>query len=273
MPERLPKPSATVDSLMRSSATVTFSWGFIARTLLKAPTLLPFVMIAPALFTINGGVFSNGVADTLGTSSEILLILTLVVTPVITLTGWRWVAPMRQWYGIVFGLSAITDAAIASLTTTDFAGGPVGRLTGHTFLLVGLIMVTILVPLTVTANRRCQKLLGKYWKLTQRATYVVWGLLIVHLTLLEGFGYKHADGFGILHQRMYQLVAVSIPLVLLRIPDVRRWATDMRKDGRSLEMWLVLTPVIALGLVAFFFIEHEFFFKGIGLFELNPPND
>lgn len=266
----------TLDLRLKTQRTAHFTIGGIARSALRIATLLPFIMILPALVTLNGGAFSAGVADVLGTSSELLLIMCLAVTPLITMTGWRWIAPMRQWYGIVFGISAITDASIAAVTTTDFAGGPVGRLSGHTFLLVGLTMVTILVPLTLTANRRSQKLLGKYWKMLQRATYVVWGLLVVHLALLSGLlpgEGQTGDGFAVFHQRLYQIVAVSIPLLTLRIPAVRKWAIGMRKEGRAIEMWLVLLPLIIIGIIAFLFIEHEFFFKGIALLEQTPVND
>lgn len=269
MPEWLSKPGA-VDKWMKGKTTLSVSRGFIARLILKVLTFLPFIMIAPALFTGNGPVFNLGVADVLGTASEMLLIMCLAVTPLITLTGWRWIAPMRQWYGIMFGLSAVTDATIASITTTDFAGGPLARVTEHSFLLIGLTMVIILIPLILTANKKSQKLLGKYWKLTQRATYIVWALLLVHLTLLEGFGIPSGDGLAVLHQRLYQIVAVSVPLVLLRIPKVKKWAVSKRSSGGA---WAVLAPVLLVGLVFFLFIGHEFWFKGIGLLELNPPTD
>jgi hypothetical protein len=55
------------------------------------------------------------------------------------LTRWRWIFPLRRWYGIMMAFSTIGDAAIAAVTT-DFAGGLFGRLAGHSFLLVGLLM-------------------------------------------------------------------------------------------------------------------------------------
>jgi DMSO/TMAO reductase YedYZ heme-binding membrane subunit len=251
------------------------SYDVIVRTILRIPTFMPFLFVAPAVLIGAGSTLSTGEADTLGTGSEILLILCLLVTPVITLTGWRWLAPMRKWYGIMFGLSATLDGLLAVITTTDFAGGPVGRVTGHIFLFIGLLMVTILLPILITSNKRSQKWLGKYWKWLQRGTYVVWALLLLHLALLFGFGpgTNPPDGMPVFHQRLYQLSAVSIFLVIMRVPAVKRWATGMRAEGRSKEMWLVLAPVIAVFLVGYFFIEHEFLFKGIGMFELNPPDD
>src|ERR1700691_2862509 len=164
-------PRSAVDTKMGQPIGIT--WQKLVLTLLKIPTFLPFLFIAPALFTGNGNDLSAAIADVGGTGAEILLILTLLVTPVITLTGWRWLVPMRRWYGIMFALTAFADASIASATTL-FSGSAPGRLTGHTFLLVGFFMVLLLIPLVLTANNYAQRQLGKYWRTLQRLTYVVW---------------------------------------------------------------------------------------------------
>jgi DMSO/TMAO reductase YedYZ heme-binding membrane subunit len=217
------------------------------------------------------------VADVLGTGSEILLLLCLLVTPLSLLTRQRWFIPMRRWYGVMLALSAATDATIASITTS-FSGGVLGRIAGHSFLLTGLVMVALLLPLAVIANAYAQRVLGRYWKILQRATYVIWGLLWVHLALLEGLGFEHADsgkgdGLGLFHQRMYQLSAVSLFLLAPRIPPVRRWITGRQNAGKAWQAWLALSPLIALALVGYAFIEHEFFFKGYDLFRQVPSNN
>src|SRR5262249_24368017 len=79
----------------------------------------------------------------------------------------QWIAPLRRWYGIWFAIIGISDATTAAITT-DFAGGVFGRLAGHTFLLAGLLIITLAVPLLATANTPAQRKLGKYWKKLQR---------------------------------------------------------------------------------------------------------
>lgn len=148
----------------------------VALVILGVPAVLPLLFVAPAALTGNGPVLSTGEADTLGTGSEILLITTLLISPMVTLTRQRWFVPLRRWYGIMFGFSALADAILASITA-DFAGGPIGRVAGHTFLLVGLVMVMLLIPLLLTANTRAQYWLGRYWKVLHRLMYVVWALL------------------------------------------------------------------------------------------------
>jgi sulfoxide reductase heme-binding subunit YedZ len=232
--------------------------------LLRLPALVGLFFIAPPVFTANSHVLDVIEADVLGTAGEICLIMTLAVTPVITVTRFRWIAPLRRWYGIMFAITALTDATLASITT-GFAGGVFGRLAGHTFLLVGLFMVLLTLPLLATANTPAQRWLGKYWKQLQRMTYVIWGLLILHLALLESLGIDGAEGDGdaFFHQKLYQLVACSIPLFVLRLPPVTRWIAKEQKAGNQARVYWVISPLIALFVLGFVFMWNEEIFKGM----------
>jgi DMSO/TMAO reductase YedYZ heme-binding membrane subunit len=263
------------------SENLEFSAGSIRKQslalfLLRLPALLPLIFVSRGWFTLNAkDVLTNGEADVLGTGGEICLFITLSVTPVITLTGWRWIAPLRRWYGIMFAVTAIADATTASITT-GFAGGVFGRLAGHTFLVAGLLIVLLALPLLATANTPAQRMLGKYWKPLQRVTYVLWGLLVVHLLLLDGFttfGSADGDGDPVFHQRFYQAVAISIPLLVLRLPPVRRWVTRQRASGRGWLVWLTVTPLAVLYVLGFTFIINEEIFTGTLLFTLHTPAD
>ena len=163
------------------------------------------------------------------------LYIALSITPLITLTGAQWIAPLRRWYGIWFAIIGIADTTTAAITT-DFAGGVFGRLAGHTFLLTGFFIITLALPVLATANTPAQRKLGKYWKRLQRMTYVIWFFAVVHLLLLDGFtpfGAADGDGMPVFHQRFYQALAVSIPLIILRLPPVRRWVVEQRRRAGS----------------------------------------
>ena len=85
------------------------------------------------------------------------------------------------------------------------------------------------LPVLATANTPSQRKLGKYWKKLQRMTYVIWFFAVMHLLLLDGFrpfGAADGDGIPVFHQRFYWAVAISLPLIVLRLPPVRRWVTD-----------------------------------------------
>lgn len=243
----------------------------IALWILRVPAFLGMILIARAVFTGNGPVLDADEADVLGTSSEINLIITLLITPMITLTGQHWFQPLRRWYGVMFGLMALTDATNAAISTS-FAGGVFGRLAGHSFLLVGLFMVCLLIPLIATGNSWAQRKLGRYWKPLQKLTYVIWGLLWLHLALLEGLGFQTGtngsgncppcDGIPIMHQRLYQLTEVSLFLLVLRLPPVKRWIAAQQKAGQQWLVYVAIAPLFLLFMLGFTFIVNEEIFKG-----------
>ena len=249
----------------------------IALWALRAPAFLPLIFMSPAIITASTSTMNIAVADVLGTGAEALLLLTLLITPVVTVTRQHWFVPLRRWYGVMFAVTAICDATIASLTTA-FAGGFFGRLAGHTFLLVGFTMVLLVIPLLATANDRAQRWLGRYWKPLQRMTYVIWALLFIHLALLFGFGIGAGeqgdhDGDPLFHMRLFQLTACSVPLLVLRLPPVRRWASAQQKAGRGWLVSLVCVPLALLFLLGFVFIVNEEIFKGTAAFSLHPDTD
>jgi DMSO/TMAO reductase YedYZ heme-binding membrane subunit len=269
-------PRTAVDTWMDQD--LTFTAGSIrkqslALLILRLPAFLPLFFISRGVITQDSPTLSGAEADVLGTGSEACLLLALTVTPLITVTRQRWITPLRRWYGIMFAVTAITDATLAAITT-DFAGGVFGRLAGHSFLFVGLTMVLLTVPLLATANNPAQRALGRYWKPLQRMTYAIWGLLAVHLALLEGFGIPHGDdGDPIFHQRLYQMLACSVPLVILRLPPVRHWIVRQQKAGRQRLVYLAVLPLALLFVLGFAFIVNEEIFKGVGAFALHAVGD
>jgi hypothetical protein len=97
-------------------------------------------------------------------------------------------------------------------------------------------------------------------------TYVLWGLVILHLLLLDGplpFQNNGLDGDPVFHQRFYQVVAISIPLFVLRLPPVRKWVIEQRTAGRAWLAWLVMSPLWAFFLIAVIFMINEEFYTGL----------
>lgn len=245
----------------------------LALFLLRLPAFVPLIFIARGWLSLNTrNVLTNTEADVLGTGGEICFFVAVSITPLITLTGARWIAPLRRWYGIMFAVIGIADSVTAAITG-DFAGGVIGRLAGHTFLLAGFLVILLALPLLATANTPAQRMLGKYWKRLQRMTYVIWGFIVIHLLLLDGFtpfGAADGDGDPVFHQRFYQAVAISIPLVVLRLPPVRRWIAAQRAADRYRRLWLVMAPLAALYIVGFIFIVNEEIFTGTKVITLHP---
>ena len=266
----------SVDAWMAQKSTTLprFKRRSIALFFLRLPAFVPWLFILRGWLSLNvKDVLTLSEADVLGTGGEAAFLIAVSITPLITLTGARWYAPLRRWYGIFFALIGISDAATASITTS-FSGGVFGRLAGHTFLVTGFLIVLIAVPILLTANTPAQRKLGTYWKKLQKLTYLLWGMIALHLALLDGlhpFDGPQGDGDPVFHQRFYQILAISLPLVLLRLPPVKRWATEKRAAGQQWKVWCAFAPMVALYLLAFAFIINEEIFTGLQVLTLNPP--
>ena len=276
-----PRAAAKARKATWRTESLTFSAGSIRKQsliliLLRLPAFVPLLFMLRGWFSLNqDDVLTLTEADVLGTGGEICFFIAITITPLITLTGQQWIAPLRRWYGIMFAVIGIADATTAAITT-EFAGGVLGRLAGHTFLLTGLFIVLMAIPLLATANTPAQRKLGRYWKTLQRTTYVIWGMIVLHLLLLDGFGtFGSADGDGdpIMHQRFYQAVAISIPLLVLRLPPVRRWVTTKRAEGRAWQVWVTLAPLITLFVLGMFYIINEEIFTGTKILTMRPEAD
>jgi DMSO/TMAO reductase YedYZ heme-binding membrane subunit len=257
-------------------SAITIRKRSIALFLMRLPVFVPIIFISRAWILANPkGTLTNTEADVLGTGGVFCLYIALSISPLITLTGAQWIAPLRRWYGIWFAIIGIADTTTAAITT-DFAGGVFGRLAGHTFLLTGFFIITLALPVLATANTPAQRKLGKYWKKLQRMTYVIWFFAVVHLLLLDGFkpfGAADGDGMPIFHQRFYQALAVSIPLIILRLPPVRRWIVERRAEGRQWLVWLAVAPLAVFYITSMAFIVNEEIFTGTMAITLNPPAD
>lgn len=232
--------------------------------LLGLPALFPIICLIPDIIRANGSDLDSSLADVTGTGAELCLFITLMISPLILVTGNRWFQPLRKWYGIMTAIIAITDAIIASIVTVEFGSAPLGRLSDHIFLLAGLTMVIILTVVMVTSNNFSMKVLGKYWPKVQKLTYVVWFILGVHLALLFNLG-PHSSG-PIDHQRFYLYLACSIPLIIYRLPVVRKSILKLRRLGYQKFIYIMSIPWIAMFVVPMSFIINEEVYKGVNLF-------
>src|SRR5215510_8320187 len=257
-------------------SAITIKKRSLALFFLRLPVFVPFIfMVRPWLQLNPKDTLTLVEADVLGSAGIFCLFVALSITPLITLTGAQWIAPLRRWYGIWFAVIGLADTTTAAITT-DFAGGPLGRLAGHTFLLTGFFIITLALPVLATANTPAQRKLGRYWKRLQRMTYVIWFFAVMHLLLLDGFkpfGGSNGDGDPIFHQRFYQALAISIPLIILRLPLVRRWVTEQRAQGRQWMVYLTFATLAVFYFTAMAFIINEEIFTGTMAFTLHPPAD
>ena len=268
----------TVDSWMDQQSTFLprIKRRKIALFLLRLPAIIPLIFTLRGWLSLNEKLsLTNTEADVLGTGGEYCFLLAVTITPLITVTGQRWFTPLRRWYGIMFAVIGLSDSITASITGA-FSGGPIGRVAGHSFLLAGFLVILLALPVLATANTPMQRALGRHWKRVQRVTYIIWGMIIIHLALLDGlspFDGPQGDGDPVFHQRLYQIVAISLPLVILRLPPVRRWVTEQRAAGQQWKVWAAFAPLAALYIFAFAFLINEEIFTGTKIITMTPPSN
>jgi DMSO/TMAO reductase YedYZ heme-binding membrane subunit len=230
--------------------------------LLGIPALFPLLCIYPDIVFRRAADLNIGASDTLGTGAELTLLIALFISPLILVTGKRWLFPLRKWYGIMTGVIAVVAGIVSPILSLRF--GPDWMITGNLALATGYILVVLLIPLLAISNKWSAKKLGKYWpKVQSRLTYAVWFLLGFHLVVLFGLS-PHANG-PILHQRVYLYVLCSLALLFFRIPAIKKAITHLRKARYDTAIYIMSIPWIALFVVPFSFIVNEEVFKGVAI--------
>ena len=147
---------------------------------------VPLAVLIGEYFTNNLGI--DPVREILfhtGTTALVLLVLSLAVTPVTIIFGWKQVIPLRR----PLGLYAFMYVSLHLLTFVwlDYAFDLSFILDGiveQPFVLVGTVAFLLLVPLAITSTKGWQKRLGKRWKMLHKLSYLIIVLALIHFIWL-----------------------------------------------------------------------------------------
>lgn len=120
-----------------------------------------------------------------GTTSLVLLVLALAVTPVNTVFGWKQVVRLRR----PLGLYAFFYVCLHLLTFVwlDYALDITFLIQGiveQRYVLVGFAAFLLLIPLAVTSTKGWQRRLGKRWKMLHKLNYLIIILALIHFIWL-----------------------------------------------------------------------------------------
>jgi drug/metabolite transporter (DMT)-like permease len=85
------------------------------------------------------------------------------------------------------------------------------------------------------------------------------------------FASPEGDGDPVFRQSFYQSVAISLPLVLLRLPPVKRWVTGKRADGQQWKVWLLVAVIGVPYVAGMICIISEEIFTGMTCLTMHPP--
>jgi methionine sulfoxide reductase heme-binding subunit len=256
-----PRPPKASDTRTRHRPPLV--WVF--RAFLVAPFVFMGPEIALAIVGHPTGVTDLRIsdADVMGNAALLAFVMMMWVTPIHTMTGWKWHECLRRDYGLGMAAAAFTDLTLAIIVTgKEFHGSLLTRIAGHSFLLAGTFSVALLIPLALTANQRAQRWLGPHWKTLHRLVYVLWVTILIHLAFLFAF-----------RTLFIAALEMSAPLLIMRLPPVRKWwMTSRRQHSRLALRWayaVALWTVFGFGYVT---VMHEYINVGVGAILLHPPS-
>lgn len=205
--------------------TLKRKWLVIAFNLVILMLFLPFVLplLNPnsAIYLFDGsfvGSSSNIIASPnfrmVGRWSIRLLIVSLAISPLVYLFGWRRLVPLRKWAGL--WAFAFAGVHILYFLADYFRM----KIWGQVFTYVGLVAFIILTALAITSHKRAMKLLGRNWKRLHRLVYIAGVLVVLHA--INGIlAWQKLPDFNIALTEMQLYGLIAGILLLLRIPQVR----------------------------------------------------
>lgn len=160
-----------------------------------------------------------------------LLLLSLAVTPVNLLTGWRGVTVLRKSLGL-------WAFAYATLHLLVFVGLDYGfnlrfilldGLPSKPYILAGLAALLILLPLAITSTRGWMRRLGRAWKRLHRLVYAAGILAVIHYIWVAKTPYGSPTLYAVI---LAVLLLVRVPVVRTRLARLRRPKSPQRLASR-----------------------------------------
>lgn len=158
--------------------------------------------------------------DRTGSTAIILLLLSLAVTPVQTITGWRQVSTIRRALGLyAFGYGLLHMLVFVGLDygfSLEFI--LLDGLPTKPYILVGLAALLLMLPLALTSTKAAMKRLGRNWKKLHRLAYAAGILAVVHFIWVKKLPFGEPT--------IYAFILAL--LLVARIPAVRAWLAKLR---------------------------------------------
>jgi len=156
----------------------------------------------------------------LGRAALNLLLVTLSITPIITVTGWNQPGKHRRSLGLYsflyFTLHFLTFFGL----DYGFDFKEIIRLTSEKpFIFVGATAGLLLLTLSITSFKYWMKRLGRNWKRLHKLVYLVGGLVILHYAWALKGSLSTLSGDII---RPLLLGGLLTLLLILRIPIIRK---------------------------------------------------
>lgn len=207
------------------------------RILVHLTCWIPFVVLTWDF--LNDQLTANPIQEATtrtGKAALILLVLSLVCTPLKTVFGFKQAVALRR----PLGLYAFFYASIHLLifVVVDY-GLDLALLEDaiieKRYVLVGFSAFLLLLPLAVTSTKGWIRRMGKRWKVLHRLVYLAAILAVLHFLWLVKADIREPLLYG----------AAVVGLLVLRLPQIRRlshWQQQRAKHGQHPEPEMLPVP-------------------------------
>jgi sulfoxide reductase heme-binding subunit YedZ len=197
-----------------------YNWAFLLRVLVHVGALVPLAVIIWYAFT--GRLTANPIQDVTfrtGKTALVLLLLSLLCTPLNTLFGLKAVLPLRRPLGLYAFFYVCLHLFIFAVLDYGLDFQLIQQvIVEKRYVLVGFAAFLLLLPLALTSTKGWMRRLGKRWKPLHRLVYLAALLVIIHFVWLVKADIREPLLYG----------ALLLVLLALRLAPVRRALTNLR---------------------------------------------
>jgi sulfoxide reductase heme-binding subunit YedZ len=154
---------------------------------------LVFILLLLPLLWLGYEAWSNAlganpieaITRTLGDWALRLLLLTLTVTPLRKMTGWRWPMRLRRILGLYAFFYALLHLS-SYIVLDQFFFWPAiwGDIIKRPFITIGMVSFLLLIPLALTSTNNWMRRLGRNWQRLHKLIYPIAIGAVTHYLLL-----------------------------------------------------------------------------------------
>jgi sulfoxide reductase heme-binding subunit YedZ len=194
--------------------------------------LLFFLCLLPAAYhslafwqDMSGANPTEALTRALGEWALYLLLVTLAITPLRRLGGQAWLIRLRRMLGLFAFFYACLHVAAYLWLGQLFDWSGIGHdILKRPFIVAGMIVFVLLLPLAITSNKvMIRQLGGRRWQKLHRLIYLAAMLAVLHYTWMVKVDAKQPAIFGI-------LLAILLGLRLWWwFQDARKPLLDLRR--------------------------------------------
>jgi sulfoxide reductase heme-binding subunit YedZ len=168
-----------------------------------------------------------------GDTAVTLLLLSLAVTPLNILFGWKQILPLRKPLGLYAFLYVVTHFLI--FTWLDYGLNValiVDEIVNKQFALVGFAAFLLLIPLAATSTKWAMRKLGKNWKRLHQTVYFIGILVIVH----------YLWAVKTVTTKPFVFTIILALLLLLRLKPIKQAIIQLRRNREKKAVRRASTP-------------------------------